>query len=57
MLAKTSNAFHPMTTYLKIAMELLGEEAWTNNYDKIFAISREYALSLFLRTKSQKLRL
>lgn len=51
MLAKTSNAFHPMTTYLKIAMELLGEEAWTNNYDKIFAISREYALSLFLLNK------
>ncbi len=52
--ARNSNAYHPMSNYLKAALDLLDESSWSTHYELVFKINCDYALSLFLLGKIEE---
>ncbi len=52
--ARSANAYQPMSNYLKIALILLGENAWNTSYDLTFAVNCEFAWSLFLLNRLEE---
>ncbi|MEM7179837.1 MAG: AAA family ATPase [Spirochaetota bacterium] len=47
--AKASSAFQEASKYLRIAIELLGEQKWQNSYELAIALHIELVESLFLK--------
>ncbi len=54
VLARNSNAYQPMSNYLKAALNLMKESGWDTHYELVFKVYCDYALSLFLLGKIEE---